>query len=149
MVEICDHRQTADDLRNESIRTKILSLDILKKVILIYLLLVLCAETDYLSIESLSYPALDALECTTADEKDVLSVHMQELLLGVLASTLRRNIHDASFQELQHRLLHSLTGNITRDGRVVALAGNLVDLIDEDDSPLSLGNIEIRLLKEA
>ena len=149
MVKVCDHRKTAYDLRNESIRTKVLSLNILKKVILVDFLLVLCSETDHLSIEPLRDPALDALECTSADEKDVLSVHVQELLLRMLSTSLWRHIDHTAFKQLQHRLLNSLSGHVPCNGRIVALARDLVDLIDEHDTSLCLGNIVVSLLEKS
>lgn len=41
-----------------------------------------------------------------------------------------------AFQDLQQRLLYALTGDIAGDGRVLALAGDLVDLVDVDDAGL-------------
>ena len=76
MIKVCNHRKSANDLRNKSIRSKILSLNILQKVLLIYLLLVLSSETDHLRVKSLGDTTLDALKCTTADEENILSVDM-------------------------------------------------------------------------
>ena len=42
----------------------------------------------------------------------------------------------ASLEDLQQRLLHTLTGDIAGDRRVLALAGDLVDLVDVDDAGL-------------
>ena len=74
---------------------------------------------------------------------------MDEFLLRMLPAPFRRNIDDIAFQQFQHGLLNALSGNVPGDGRIVALPGYLVDLIDEDDTPLCLGNIVIRLLKQS
>ena len=68
MVKICNYRKSSYNLRNESVRAEVLSLDILQKVILIDLLLILGSETDHLSIESLCDPSLYSLERASADE---------------------------------------------------------------------------------
>ena len=73
---------------------------------------------------------------------------MKELLLRMLPAALRRNIHDAAFKKFKHGLLHSLTRNITGNGRIVALARDLVDLVDEDNTPFSLGNIIVGFLEK-
>ena len=73
---------------------------------------------------------------------------MQELLLRMLAASLRRNIHDASLEKLEHGLLHALSRHVTRNGRIVALAGYLVNLVNEHDSPLGLCDIIVCLLQK-
>ena len=66
----------------------------------------------------------------------------------MLAASLRRDIDDVALQEFQHCLLNTFSGNVTGDGRIVALACDLVDLVNKDYSPLSLGHIVVCLLKE-
>jgi hypothetical protein len=41
-----------------------------------------------------------------------------------------------ALEDLQQRLLHALAGDVAGDRRVVALARDLVDLVDVDDAPL-------------
>ena len=84
-----------------------------------------------------------------ADEEDVLGVHMDELLLRVLAAALGRDVHHTAFQQLQQGLLHAFTGHVAGDGGVVALAGNLVYLVDEHDAALRLHLVKIGLLEKA
>ncbi len=69
--------------------------------------------------------------------------------MGVLAPALRRDVGNRALEDLQQRLLHSLTTHIASDRRVVALARDLVDLVDIDDAALGAGDIEIRGLDEA
>ena len=66
----------------------------------------------------------------------------------MLAASFRRDVNDIAFEEFQHRLLDTLAGHVARDGRIVALAGDLVNLVDEHDSPLGLRHIEISLLEK-
>ena len=79
---------------------------------------------------------LDALEGTTTYIEDILRIHHHHLSIGVLASSLGRDINILALEELQESLLDTLTTHIPGDGGVVALAGELVDLVDEDDPAL-------------
>ena len=56
----------------------------------------------------------------------------------MLASALRRDVGDRALEDLQQRLLHALAGDVPGDRRVVALAADLVDLVDVDDAALRL-----------
>ena len=73
---------------------------------------------------------------------------MDELLLGVLAATLRGDIADGAFQDLQQSLLHTFTAHVSGDGGILTLAGDLVDLINIDDADLSLLDVEVCGLDE-
>jgi hypothetical protein len=90
----------------------------------------------------LAHPPLDHLleadERPAADEQDVRGVDLEELLVRVLAAALRRHVGDRPFQDLQQRLLHALARHVARDGRVLVLAPDLVDLVDVDDALLAL-----------
>ncbi len=66
----------------------------------------------------------------------------------MLAAALGRNRSDRAFDELQQGLLHALARHVTRDRRVVALARDLVDLVDVDDAGLRLLDVVVALLKE-
>ena len=66
----------------------------------------------------------------------------------MLASSLRRHVHHRAFQQFQQSLLHSFSAHVAGNGRVVALAGNLVDFIDEHDSPFGLFHIVVSHLQQ-
>ena len=66
----------------------------------------------------------------------------------MLAAALRRNIAHSALQDLQQGLLHAFTAHIAGDGGVLALAGNLVDLVDIDNTDLRLLHIKIRCLDQ-
>ena len=91
----------------------------------------------------------DAVERAAADEQDVRGVDLDELLLRMLAPAVRRNVGHRALQDLQQRLLHALTADIAGDGRVLAAAGDLVDLVDIDDAALRTLDVVIRCLDQA
>src|SRR5262249_23269452 len=76
-----------------------------------------------------------------ADEQNIRRVHLQELLLRVLAAALGRNVRHGAFDDFQKRLLHSFARDISSDGGVLALAGDLVDFIDVNNAPL--GSLDV------
>ncbi len=82
-------------------------------------------------------------ERAAADEQDVGGVDLDELLVRVLAPTLRRNRRGRALEDLEQRLLHALTGHVARDRRVLGLARDLVDLVDVDDPGLGLLDVVV------
>ena len=89
-----------------------------------------------------------ALERAAADEQHLAGVDLQELLVRMLASALRRHGGDGALDDLEQRLLHALAGDIAGDRGVVGLARNLVDFVDVDDAALGAGDVEIRRLNQ-
>src|SRR5438445_4384888 len=89
-------------------------------------------------------------ERASANEENIRGVDLNEVLERVLAPTLRGYIRNCPLTDLQQRLLDTFAGHVTRDRRVVpGLAPNLVDLVDVDDAPLGLRNIEVRRLDQS
>ena len=82
------------------------------------------------------------------DEQDVGGVDLQEFLLRMLAAALRRHRGHGALDELEQRLLHALARHVARDGRVVGLARDLVDLVDVDDAGLRLLDVVVALLQQ-
>ena len=68
--------------------------------------------------------------------------------MGVLASALGRHVGHGALHDLQKGLLHTLTGDIPGDGSVLALAGDLVDLIHIDDTVLCPLHVEVCRLQQ-
>ena len=66
----------------------------------------------------------------------------------MLAPALRRNVDHRSFENLQQGLLHAFARHVARDRGVVALAGDLVDLVDEDDAALGLLDVVVGDLQQ-
>jgi hypothetical protein len=82
------------------------------------------------------------------DEQDVPGVDLQEFLLRMLATALGRHAGDGAFDQLEQGLLHALARDVARDRRVLALARDLVDLVDVDDAGLRLLDVVIALLQQ-
>ena len=80
---------------------------------------------------------------TAADEQDVRRVDLQQLLLGMLAAAGGRNACHRALKNLKQRLLNALARDITGDGEVLCLAGDLVDLVHVDDAHLRALDIAI------
>ena len=55
---------------------------------------------------------------------------------------------DRALDQLQERLLHAFARHVARDRRVVALARDLVDLVDVDDAALRLLDVVVALLQQ-
>src|SRR5690606_15194215 len=72
------------------------------------------------------------------NEQDVGGVELNEILMRMLASTLRWYCRDGTFEDLQQCLLNAFTGNVSGDRRVLAPARNLVDLVNVDNAGFGL-----------
>ena len=70
-------------------------------------------------------------------------VHLDVLLLGVLAAALRRHVGDGAFEHLQQGLLHAFAGDVAGDRDVLAGLADLVDLVDVDDAALGRFEVEV------
>src|SRR5690606_23559735 len=145
-LERRDDRQTTDELRNETELDQVLRLHVGKELAGIQLPILaadLGIETDAGGLGALLDDLLQPRERAAHDEQDVLRVDLQELLLRMLASALRRHRRDRSLDQLEQRLLNAFAGYVAGDRRVLALARNLVDLVDVDDAALRLVDVVI------
>ena len=100
-------------------------------------------ETDRLAAETTADDVVDPHERSTADEQDVRRVHLDVLLLGVLAAALRRHVGHGAFEHLEQGLLHAFAGHVAGDRHVLAGLGDLVDFVDVDDAALGRFHVEI------
>src|SRR5699024_7367713 len=66
-----------------------------------------------------------------------------ELLLGVLAPSLRGPRRLRALRGLQPRLLHALARDVPRDRGVLGLPPDLVHLVDVDDAALGLLHVMV------
>ena len=94
-------------------------------------------------VESLRDLLLDAVESSSANEKNVVGIDLNIILIGVLASALGGHIDDGAFEQLEHALLYTFAADVARDGGVVAFAGDLVNFVDEDDTALCASHIVV------
>src|SRR3990172_3993512 len=106
------------------------------------------AEADPLAAGPPLDDALEAYEGAPAQEQDVRGVDLDELLLRVLAAALGRHRGGGALDDLEQRLLHALARHVARDRRVLALARDLVDLVDVDDAPLRTLDVVVRVLQQ-
>ena len=131
------HGQAADELGDEPELDQVLGQHVAQDLAVVALLAVhLGPEAD----AALADAPLDQLvqpgERAAADEQDVRGVDLDELLVRVLAPALGRHRGRRALEDLEQRLLHALARHVAGDGRVLALAGDLVDLVDVDDPGL-------------
>src|SRR5690606_16587638 len=152
LLERGDHGQAADELRDQAELDQVLRLDVgqhLADLRLALAALDLGAEADATGLGgALLDDLVEAGEGAAHDEQDVAGVDLQELLLRVLAAALRRDAGDGALDELQQRLLHALARHVAGDRRVLALARDLVDLVDVDDALLRLLDVVVALLQQ-
>ncbi len=106
------------------------------------------SEADCILSDALRDDLVEAGKRSAADEEDVRRVDREELLVRMLAATLRRHRGDRAFEDLQQRLLDAFARHVARDRRVVGLARDLVDLVDVDDPGLRLLDIEVGRLDQ-
>jgi hypothetical protein len=66
----------------------------------------------------------------------------------MLASALGRHVRYRALDDLQQRLLHAFARHVARDRRVVALAADLVDLVDVHDAALRPLHVVVGVLQQ-
>src|SRR5664280_2727259 len=150
LVHTRDHRQPADELWDHAVLEQVLRHHVGEDVAAVDLVLRVQygAEADRL----LADPSLDHLvqagEGATDDEQHVGGVDLDELLVRVLAAALGRHARSGAFQDLQQCLLYAFTGDVPGDRGVLALTGNLVDLVDVDDPGFGLLDVVVGRLDQ-
>src|SRR5690606_37715202 len=147
-IERREHRQTADQLRDQPEAQHVLRLDAAQRADERVLAQVRFAEADPPLAAPLLHDLLETVKRAAADEQDVARVDLDVFLLRMLAAALRRNGSDRALQDLEQCLLHALARHVARDRRVLRLARDLVDLVDVDDAALALRNVEVRSLEQ-
>ena len=146
-----DHREAPNKLGDQTELAEIGALDLLDEIPMASFLLLLDRRSEAhglgggTSLDDL----LDACERASTDEEDVRGVHLQEVLLGMLPSTLGRHRGDRPLQDLQERLLHPLARDVAGDRGVVTLSSDLVDLVDVNDSTLRPLDVMVSVLQQA
>src|SRR5690606_8402485 len=151
LLERRDYRQTTDELRNQAVLDQVFRLHVLEyltQVAAVVLALHFRRETDAALFRTRTDNLVETGKGTATDEQDVGGVHLQELLLRMLAPALRRHGSHRSLDQFKQRLLHAFAADIAGDRRVVGLARNLVDLVDIDDALLRLLDIVVALLQQ-
>ena len=80
---------------------------------------------------------IEAVKSASNDKQDVCRVDLNELLLGMLASSLWRDRCVCPLDDLQKCLLHTFAGDISCDGDVLTFLRYFIDFIDINDTELS------------
>ena len=145
VVHAGDDRQPADELGDHAVLEQVLGHDLAEDVVGVDLVLGVQhgAEADRLAADPTLDDLVEAGEGAAADEQHVGGVDLDELLVRVLAAALRRYGRGGALEDLQQRLLDALAGDVAGDRRVLALAGDLVDLVDVDDAGLGLLDVVV------
>src|SRR5438046_7972265 len=132
-----DDRQAADELRDEPVLQEVLRLQVLEGFghRLALVARVWRTEADRAPPDPLLDDLLKSVERAAADEQDVGRVDLDEVLVGMLATALRRDIRHRALEDLQQRMLEALAADGARGRRVVRTPSDLVDLAAVDDSP--------------
>ena len=150
LIERCNDRETPDQLGDQAELDEVLRFDFTKHRTDCTLRSTanLGPKSDTASLRAIADDFLEAVEGTTTNEQDVGGIDLNKVLVGMLASALRGNRCHSAFDELEQGLLHALTRDITRNARVVGLAGDLVDLVDIDDAVLGFLDFVIAVLQQ-
>src|SRR6266702_3369669 len=145
-----DHRQAADEFRDQAVLQQILRLDVTEDFAGTTILRRqhLGRETDRGRAPARGDDLLQAGERTTADEQNIRGVDLQELLLRMLAAALRGDRSTRAFHDLQQRLLHAFTRDVPGDRRIVGFATDLVDLVNVDDAALRALDVVVGRLQQ-
>ena len=150
-LQVGEYGQATDYLGDEAIRAQVLGSDIAQIVLLVAQAgtVAVGGIAHHVAVEAVGNLLLDALKGAAAYKEDILGVDGYHLLLGVLASALWGHVDDRAFEQLEQALLHTLARYVAGDGWVVALACNLIYLVDEYDAPLGLVDVVVGGLEQA
>ncbi len=123
-IERRDHRQAADQFRNETELDQILRFRFAKQFA--HATLGLRAhrrgETDAGLFRSVANDFFQPVKRATYDEQDVRRIHLDEVLVRMLAAALGRYRGDRALDQLEQSLLDALAGYVTGNGGVIRLA---------------------------
>ena len=103
-LERRDHRQPADELRNQAVANQVFGLHFLQQLADALLLLArfnFGDEADAALRRATQNYFLEAGKCTATDKEDVAGIDLQKLLLRVFSATLRRHRGDGSLNKLE------------------------------------------------
>src|SRR5262249_23696881 len=108
VVQGHDDRQAADEFGDEPVLQKVLRLQVFEGLRHLAALVASMrrAETYGATADALLDDLLEPIESAAADEEDVGRVDLNEVLVRMLASALRRDVGNGALEDLQQRLLH-------------------------------------------
>src|SRR5690606_22547263 len=98
-VEVGEHRQASDELRDQPKILQVLRRDVFIQVIDVDLFLVGIHLVPYgLGTQALGNAFLDTVKSPSAYEKYIVRVHRDHFLVGMLAPALRRYVYHGTLQ---------------------------------------------------
>jgi hypothetical protein len=109
IVHVGDDGEPPDELGDEPVLQQVLGEHLAERLADVLLLASadVGAEADALVADARLDDLVETRERAAADEQDVRRVDLDELLVRVLAPSLRRNARRRALQDLQQRLLHA------------------------------------------
>ncbi len=108
----------------------------------------LASKADRLAADTAGDDMLEPDESAPADEQNITRVHLNVLLLRMLAAALGRDVRNGSFEHFQQGLLHAFARDVAGDRNVVSGLADLVDLVDVDNAALGGFQVEIRGMQQ-
>src|SRR5205823_6506102 len=148
-IERGKDRQPTDKLGNHAELEQVVAGDLAEQLTqMVLAMLGVAAETDGLTADPASDDVVQPDKGAAANEENVGSVDLDVLLLGVLASTLGRNVANRPFQHLEQGLLDAFTAHVAGDADVLTGLGDLVDFVDIDDAALGGFDVKVSGVKQ-
>lgn len=150
LVERGDDGQATDEFRDQTELEQVFGLHLREHIaeLELFLRFDVGTETQGVLADATLNDVVEADEGSAADEENVGRIDLQEILLRMFTTTLRRNVGDGAFDDLQESLLNTFARDVTRDARVVALAADLVDFVDVHDAALRSLDVVIGVLQK-
>src|ERR1700728_4714465 len=150
-----DNRQAPNKFRNQAELDQIFRLDFaeqfkvpLARHVVFLLILGAGAEAERLLPHAPANNLFQPHKRSSAYKEDVGGVDRSKFLVRVLASALRRNVGDGSFQNLKQGLLHAFARYIAGNRGIFVLAPDLIDFVDIDDAGLGPAHIAFGSLQK-
>ena len=100
-------------------------------------------KSDGFTVQPCLYDLIQSLKCASADKQDIGRVDLDQFLMRMFSSALRRYRSNRSLDDLQKCLLHALAGNISCDRRILGFSRDLIDLVNINDAVLRAFNITV------
>ena len=143
-------RHTPDKLGDQAVLDKVLGQRLLQQLshLLLVLVMDIRIETDTLAVQTGRNNLIQSLKGPAADKQNILRVDGNQFLLRMFPAALGRYGSYGSLNNLQQRLLNTLAGHVSRDGDILGLLCDLVDLVDIDNTVLCLFHVIVGSLDQ-
>ena len=99
--------------------------------------------------QSLLDNLIESHKSTAANKEDIGRIDLNILLIRMLPPSLRRDVANRPFEDLQQGLLHAFARNIPGNRNVFRRAPNLVDLVDVNNPALGPLNVVVGGLQQS